>query len=139
MYMRHFITAAVLLLGMGCVSTKKTVLNTYQLNGTRVPVRQEMNGEELPAAIFKTQKLIIQNDTYFFTAESIDKGTLTYSNGKMDIYGKEGVNSGRHFTVIYKLKNEQLIIVYNLKGDSYPASFYTKESPALFLSIYKKE
>ena len=57
----------------------------------------------------------------------------------MDIYGKQGVNAGKHFTAIYKLENELLTICYNLRGDSYPAAFETKGKPTLFLSVFKKE
>lgn len=57
----------------------------------------------------------------------------------MDIYGKEGVNTGKHFAAIYKLNNEKLTICYNLNGDSYPSDFETKSRPALFLSVFKKD
>jgi uncharacterized protein (TIGR03067 family) len=56
----------------------------------------------------------------------------------MDIYGREGVNTGKHFSCIYKLEKEELTICYNLKGDGYPASFDTKAQPMLFLSVYRK-
>ncbi len=56
----------------------------------------------------------------------------------MDIYGKEGVNAGKHFTAIYKYDNEQLTICYNLSGDSYPKTFETKSKSRLFLSVFKK-
>ena len=109
------------------------------LNGSWTPVKQGIEGKELPSVAFQTQKLSIDDSLYTLTAESVDKGILKYNNGKMDIYGTEGVNSGKHFTAIYKLENEQLTICYNLKGDSYPAGFETKSQPALFLSVFKKD
>ena len=57
----------------------------------------------------------------------------------MDIYGKEGINAGKHFTAIYKYQNNQLTICYNLKGDSYPTAFETSAGPTLFLSVFQKE
>jgi hypothetical protein len=57
----------------------------------------------------------------------------------MDIYGKEGVNAGKHFTAIYKIENGQLTICYNLSGDGYPEAFETNTKPTLFLSVFKKE
>ena len=108
------------------------------LNGTWTPIRQEIGGKELQAVVFQTQKLIISDNTYIFSAESVDKGILNYKNGQMDIYGKEGVNAGKHFTTIYKIDNNQLTICYNLKGDSYPAEFETKSKPTLFLSVFRK-
>lgn len=137
--MKYVFITAVVLLGMGCAATKKSSVNMYPLNGTWIPVKQEMGGKDLPAAVYKTQKLILRNSVYIFNAESEDNGTVQYSNGQMDIYGKQGVNKGRHFTALYKLENGQLMVVYNLKGDSYPAGFETASKPGLFLSVYKKE
>jgi uncharacterized protein (TIGR03067 family) len=103
-----------------------------------VPVKQEIGGTLLPKVVFEKQKLIISNSTYTFTAESVDKGVVKYSNDKMDIYGKEGVNTGKHFTAIYKYENGELTICYNLLGNGYPEAFDTKGKPAYFLSVFKK-
>lgn len=73
-------------------------------------------GSLLPDSAFKTQKLIINDSSYTLVAESVDKGIVRYKNNKMDIYGKDGVNAGKHFTAIYKYDNEQLTICYNLLG-----------------------
>ena len=113
-------------------------MKSNKLNGTWVPIQQEMGGTSLPTAAFESQKLIISDSNYTFTAESVDKGVVKYSNDKMDIYGQEGVNAGKHFTAIYKFENEELIICYNLKGDSYPETFETKGKPTYFLSVFKK-
>jgi uncharacterized protein (TIGR03067 family) len=109
------------------------------LNGTWVPVQQEMGGKTLPESAFKTQKLIMNDSTYTFTAESVDKGIVKYADGKMDIYGREGINTGKHYTAIYKFENGQLSICYNLRGNNYPEAFETQSQPMLFLSVYKKE
>jgi len=121
-------------------------MKANKLNGTWVPVKQEISGTVLPKAAFENQKLMISDSNYIFTAESVDKGVVRYSNDKMDIYGKEGVNAGKHFTAIYKFENlptgqtgGELIICYNLKGDSYPEAFETKGKPTFFLSVFKKE
>ena len=122
---------------VGCASTKTT--KTNYLNGVWIPVKQEMGGKELTSAAFATQKLIINDSNYTFSAESVDKGILKFSDNKIDIYGKEGINIGKHFTTIYKYENELLTICYNLLGNSYPAVFDTKGKPTLFMSVYKKE
>lgn len=111
---------------------------TGELNGTWKPVRQEMAGNPMPESYFEKQELILSDSNYTFSAESIDKGIATYADGKMDIYGKEGVNTGKHFMAIYKLENDMLTICYNLKGDGYPEGFETKDKGLLFLSEYKK-
>lgn len=137
--MRHIIILAALALFWSCASTKKKSTFSSELNGSWTPTKQAIGGNELPNVVFKTQKLTIQDTTYAFQAESLDKGVLTYKNGQMDIYGKEGVNKGKHFTAIYKLENGQLTICYNLKGDSYPSDFETASKPTLFLSVFRKD
>jgi uncharacterized protein (TIGR03067 family) len=134
--MRQLTILVFLCLSIGC-ATKDTT--SYFLNGTWTPVKQEFGGTQLPAIAFVTQKLIISDSTYTFSAESIDKGIVTYNKGNMDIYGKEGVNAGKHFTAIYKSENERLTICYNLSGDVYPEAFETKGKPMYFLSEFKKE
>ena len=98
-----------------------------------------MAGKALQKDDFANQKLMISDSNYTFTAESVDKGVLKYGDGKMDIYGREGVNMGRHFTALYKYENEELTICYNMGGDSYPEGFETKGKRLFFLSVFKKE
>ena len=131
---------SLLVLSLSYTGLKKAVTQTNNLNGTWIPVKQETAGKELPKAVYEKQKLVISDSNYTFTAESVDKGIVRYGKGdKMDIYGKEGVNTGKHFAAIYKFENEQLTICYNVTGDSYPESFETKSKPTLFLSVFKKQ
>jgi uncharacterized protein (TIGR03067 family) len=123
---------------VGCSSAKKTNEMPDFLNGSWLPVKQEMGGTPLPQAVLEKQKLIISDSTYTVIAESTDKGIVKYKDDKMDIYGKEGVNAGKHFTAIYTFKNEELTICYNLSGDRYPENFDTKGKPMYFLSVFKK-
>lgn len=134
--MRQLKILLFICLGISCVTSKNTKTNA--LNGTWVPVKQEIGGKELPNVAFEKQKLVINDNEYIMNAESVDKGEVTYNGNKMDIYGKEGVNAGKHFTAIYKYENEQLTICYNLSGDSYPETFETKSKPLFFLSVFKK-
>jgi len=143
--MREIIFVAFCLLCFNCGTTKKTANASNKLNGTWIPFKEEFGGTSLPATAFATQKLIIMDTTYTFTAESVDKGVLKYDHEKMDIYGKEGVNAGKHFTAIYKFvtdssnKGEQLAICYNLTGNGYPETFDTKGQRTFFLSVFRKE
>jgi uncharacterized protein (TIGR03067 family) len=109
------------------------------LISTWIPISEVMGGQALPAASFEKQKLIITDSTYTVVAESVDKGIVKYNGNKIDIYGKQGANAGKHFTAIYKLENGQLTICYNLKGDSYPETFDTSGKPLFFLSVFKRE
>ncbi|MGZ3901868.1 MAG: TIGR03067 domain-containing protein, partial [Bacteroidia bacterium] len=107
-------------------------------NATWIPVKQEIAGNELPKSVFEKQTLVINDSNYTVTAESVDKGIIKINGNKLDIYGKEGVNSGKHFTAIYKLINGQLTICYNVTGNEYPETFETKGRRAYFLSVFEK-
>ena len=137
--MRLITSFSLLILCAGCSSTKNLKMKPDELNGTWIAVNQEIGGRSLPKSVFGKQQLIIAGREYTFIAENVEKGELNYVNGKMDIYGKQGVNAGKHFTAIYKYENEQLTVYYNLSGDSYPGAFETKTRPALFLSVFKKK
>jgi uncharacterized protein (TIGR03067 family) len=134
--MRYLFSTLLLVAIMGFRPV--TPLPANELNGTWLPVKQEFGGEPRNPASFEKQSLVMNGNTYVFTAESVDKGELNYADGKMDIYGKEGINIGKHFMAIYKLEKGELSICYNLKGDAYPESFDTNGKPLHFLSVYKK-
>jgi uncharacterized protein (TIGR03067 family) len=137
--MRTIILSSLFILCLVCSSTINVTAQSNKLNGSWKPVREEIGGSELPPAAFEKQKLIVSDSNYTFIAESIDKGVAIYKDGKMDIYGKDGVNNGKHFTAIYKFENELLLICYNLSGDKYPEAFETKSKPTYFLVTFKKE
>ena len=137
--MRLLPLSILLVLALGCSTTKNAAIKHNSLIGTWLPIKLEIAGKELPAETYSNQKLILSDSTYTFIAESVDKGVVRYEGNKMDIYGREGVNAGKHFTTIYKYENEQLTICYNLKGDSYPEAFETKTNPFFFLAVFKKE
>ena len=137
--MRQLATLSFICLAIGCSPGKKMNAKANVLNGTWIPVKQEIGGTSLPGSAFQNQKLIISDSTYSFTAESVDKGVLKYKDEKMDIYGKEGVNAGKHFTAIYKYENDQLSVCYNLAGDGYPETFDTRGKRMYFLSVFKRD
>lgn len=128
----------IIVLAIACTPSKKSQTSSYDLNGVWIPTKQEMNGKELPATAFNNYKLTMNDSLYIFGIAQEDKGVTTYNNGKMDIYGKEGINKGKHYMAIYKLENGVLTICYNLTGDGYPEAYETKSKPTLFLSFYKK-
>ena len=138
-HMKQITILFVTCLAISCTGTKNTTSTPNKLNGSWVPVKEEIGGSVLPAVAFAKQKLIINDSTYTLTAESVDKGVVRYTGNKMDIYGKDGVNKGKHFTAIYKYENKELTICYNLAGDSYPETFDTKGKRLFFLCIFKKE
>jgi uncharacterized protein (TIGR03067 family) len=127
------------LFAAGCTGTKNAKSKPDLLEGTWIPVQEEMGGKPLPAAAFASQKLVMHDSSYTMTAESVDKGISRRTGDKMDIYGKEGVNTGKHFTAIYKLVDGQLTICYNLMGTDYPTEFSTQGKPLYFMAVFKKE
>lgn len=137
--MRTAILILFLFAALACGGSKSAGKSRNRFEGTWIPISQELGGQALPAGMLEKQRLILSDSNYTFIAESVDKGVVKYEADKMDIYGREGVNKGKHFTAIYKIENEQLTICYNLTGDSYPTAFETKSKPGLFLSVFKRE
>src|ERR1700759_511681 len=137
--MKSFIITITLLFTSVFIQSNSLHAQKGKLDGLWKPFSEEFNGQSLPAESFKDQSLLITDSNYTFTAESIDKGSVVINGNKMDIYGKEGVNAGKHFTAIFKYENEVLTICYNLAGDSYPDSFDSKAKAALFLCSFKKQ
>ena len=136
----RLILFSCLLIIASCSQSKKTAIVTPpSLNGSWIPVRQEMSGKEMPAAFYAKQKLVILDSTYTMIAESLDKGVVRISGNRIDIFGKEGVNKGRHFTGLFLYEKGILTICYNLKGDSYPDNMETRGKPLYFLSVFTRE
>jgi len=136
--MRIFSLLVLFSICTSCLVQHNLYDKKYPLNGTWTPIQQEMGGKIIPLTVMSSQQLTIRDTSYTFIAESVDKGSVHYANGKMDIYGREGANAGKHFMAIYKLENEQLTICYDLFGETYPASYETKQHPYYFRSVYKK-
>ena len=134
--MKYLFSITLIFLLIGC-SINNHITYDKKLNGTWIPVKQELAGKELPAALYANYTLIIADSIYKYT--ELDKEILQFQKGKIDIYGKDGINAGKHYTAIYKIENQQLIICYNLSGDSYPSAFETASNPKFFLSVFKRK
>jgi uncharacterized protein (TIGR03067 family) len=138
-YMRSVTSFYLIILAISCLAANHAAAQSNPLNGTWIPVKQEMGGKLFPQSVFTNQKLIISDSMYTVVAESVDKGIMRAHEDKMDIYGKDGVNAGKHFMALYKIENGQLTICYNLAGDSYPEVFETKGKPMFFMSVFQNE
>lgn len=134
--MRRLVT---LLLVCTCASCANFIdEKPYGLNGTWLPQSEELAGTPLPATAFKNIILTITDGNYTVTATGVDRGMISYSHGKMDIYGSQGVNAGQHFMAIYKVDGDLLTICYDLSGLGYPADYATKGHANYLLFVYKK-
>jgi uncharacterized protein (TIGR03067 family) len=117
-----------------------TSCTAQSFEGTWIPVKQELNGQPLPAESFAQSKLTIRNNGYTFeTGTATDEGDAITGDGKMDVYSRAGANKGKHFKAIYKLENNQLTVCYNLAGDQYPQSFDTQGHELFFLCVFQRE
>ena len=136
--MRPLVFCFLLLLTFGCSVTKGHKMVPDELKGTWVPVSMEVGGNQIPKIALEHQTMVLSDSSYTVTAESVDKGIVKYHKGKMDIYGRQGVNAGKHYPAIYKYENGQLTICYNLAGDHYPESFKTTGKQMYLLSVFRK-
>lgn len=118
---------------------KQSPMNQSNLNGTWIPVQQELGGKELPPVAFAGQKLILQDSNYTVSAEHIDKGVVIYHGNKMDIFSREGANAGKQFKAVFKIDSVLMTVCYDLSGKDYPEKFSTKGKPLYFLAVFKRE
>src|ERR1700733_14204569 len=104
--MRSLAFISLLVFFAACGSTKKNAsgIDQSKLNGTWIPVEQGMGGKLLAKSVVENQKLILADGAYEFIAESTDKGIVKYHDDKIDIYGTQGTNAGKHFTATYKFE-----------------------------------
>ncbi|WP_305983466.1 TIGR03067 domain-containing protein [Roseivirga thermotolerans] len=133
--MRYFLSYLVITLFI--ISCRPAPEN-FPINGTWKPISQNLGGTPLPLAANSNQKLVVTDSLYTMHAESIDKGIIHFDEHKMDIYGQEGPNKGKHFKAIYKQTSDSLTVCYNLQGDSYPKAFSTEGQPLYYLVVFKR-
>lgn len=108
------------------------------LNGTWNTVYQEFEGRQIPSPEFEGQKLILYENTYTVIGAKSDEGIIKANEEKLDLYGTDGANRGRHYAAIYRINKNRLTICYNLAGGTYPSDFKTEGHRQYFLSIFER-
>ena len=108
------------------------------LNGNWLTVYQEFEGRKISSTAFQGQQLILKENTYTIIGANIDEGIIKVNGQKLDIYGTDGANKGRHYSAIYRIEKNRLKICCNLAGNTYPTDFKTEANPQHFLSIFER-
>jgi uncharacterized protein (TIGR03067 family) len=113
------------------------------INGKWKITEAEFGGRKLPSKEFENLVLELDETSYQLIDEKvIDSGMIELSSNSvpasLTVTGLYGVNQGKTFKCIYKFEDDQLIMCYNLGGDSYPATFETFENTLLYLVRYKR-
>jgi len=103
----------------------------------------EMGGKSLPTDTFRDLILDLDETSYQIIVQTVvDSGLVELINNRsplaLSITALFGHNKGKTFRCIYKFDGEDLIMCYNLGGDSYPTSFETFENTLLYLVRYKR-
>lgn len=109
------------------------------LNGTWRPVEEIIGGNPFPETAWATQRLVMLDSSYILQAETVDAGKAILSDSTMDIYGIEGPNAGRHFKARYALRNDTLIICYDLTGSDYPPNLVSNFDNYYFLAKFVRD
>jgi uncharacterized protein (TIGR03067 family) len=114
-----------------------------KIDGTWIATSAELSGKKLPKKVTDIIKLTLKKGEYEVTAESPDRGTVTYDTSakpkEMDIKGVEGPNKGKTFLAIYELSGDKLKICYDLSGSSRPTEFKSEPKTKLFLVTYERK
>lgn len=116
-------------------------------DGAWVAIAMEQDGKKLPDEQVKKLKikLTIMGDKYTVTfgKKLAEKGTskvdLTKKPATIDIDATEGPNKGKTIQAILTIDGDVMQVCYNLKGDSRPTAFATKEGSGHTLITYERE
>jgi uncharacterized protein (TIGR03067 family) len=116
------------------------------LEGIWIPVKAELGGQPMAAAVLKTITLRLNKGDYEVTVTGEaepDKGTWTVDAGAkpkgMKVTGLKGPNAGKTFPAIYELKTDTLRICYDLSGAKRPTEFKSDAGTQLFLVTYSRK
>ena len=114
------------------------------LQGDWIPVKAELAGKPMPAAVLKAISLkLVKNEYEVLVAGKPDKGTWTIDPTAkpkgMKITGVKGPNAGKTFPAIYELAGDTLRICYDLSGKKRPTEFKTKADTKLYLVTYQRK
>jgi len=113
------------------------------LQGTWLPVKAELGGHPMPAAVLKTISLKMTGNDYHVVADNNpDDGTWSIDSAtspkSMTVIGVQGPNAGKTFPCIYELNtNGNLRICYDLSGAKRPAEFKTAVGTKFYLVTYR--
>jgi uncharacterized protein (TIGR03067 family) len=106
-------------------------------------IEAELGGQKLPASGFEKLVLEMDENSYQLIEDKvIDSGLLQLIPGLlypgMVLTPLFGPNKGRIFHCIYQLEKEDIIMCYNLEGDTPPASFQTFPDTLLYMARYRR-
>lgn len=111
-----------------------TMTQSPNVDGRWLAVQAELAGQAFPDGVTKTFLLIIRDGDYEMQN---DHGTVKLlDDGRMEVSGAVGPNAGKTYKAIYKLKQDELMICYDLSGKDFPEAFATQPDTKLFLVKY---
>ena len=108
------------------------------------PIKAELGGKPVPAAVLKTISLKLEDGKYEVLAGDVaDRGTYaldaTSKPKSITVAGTEGPNDGKTYPAIYDLKGDTLRICYDLSGEKRPTEFKTVAGTQLYLVTYSRK
>lgn len=121
--------------------------SSTKLDGAWKPVRAELGGQPMPAAVLASITLNLQGESYEAVVvteqgRSPDKGTVVFDRASkpqgMTVTGVDGPNAGKTFPAIYELDGDTLRICYDLSGAKRPAEFKSPAGTKLYLVTYQR-
>ena len=107
-------------------------------------VKAELGSKELPTTSFEHLTLVLDETSYQLIEDRvIDSGLVELVHGMspagMRITGVYGPNRGKTFACIYKFDGQDLILCYNLGGETFPSTFSTANQPLFYLVRYQRQ
>ncbi|MBK7772006.1 MAG: Gfo/Idh/MocA family oxidoreductase [bacterium] len=110
------------------------------LQGKWIPVRAEMAGLAVPAAVLETMNVTFAGDGYTVTVgPQVDTGRFKLTAGILDFIGTGGPNKGKTIPAIYVMAGDTLRICYDLAGKDRPLVYKTAPKTRQFSADYLRK
>jgi uncharacterized protein (TIGR03067 family) len=110
------------------------------LQGKWIPVRAEMAGLPVPAAVLETMNVTFAGDGYTVTVgPQVDTGRFKLTAGLLDFIGTGGPNKGKTIPAIYVMAGDTLRICYDLAGKERPLVYKTMPKTRQFSADYLRK
>ena len=119
-------------------------ITTDPIEGTWLPFKAELAGDNAPEMALAKIRLVISAGTYavHFGHEITDEGTYTLGTTTefrtIVLASLRGANAGRTIPSIYQLVGDRLRICYGLDGDA-PNAFASTPGTRFYLVSYRRK
>ena len=134
---RHVLSIVLAAFAMfGCASP---TLVRQPIEGDWVIVSATLAGQVLPPSAIADGKLHLDANRYEFQNDRGDYVVLSATSpAALDTHGTDGPNAGRTILAIFSIKDDTMIVAYDLSGTKRPTSFESHAGTREYVVRYRR-